>query len=497
MKKIINFRFTYPVIFGLILGILSSLLYFKEKYFAIILTPIIFVCLYTVLFYKNKKCLFIHLGIFALFFIIGYILFFVHASHYLSLELPSGVYGVSGKVTAVKYYDDYSLVTLSNATLDNGYKLSGATVVLSVDSRISLEIGDSINCLAKVEFAHTNFNSLYYLTEKISYVGEVLPQSVEILGNSANLFEKVNLFIKRAIFKNMSASNAGISYALLTGNVSEIDNSTHNLYRFSGVSHIFSVSGLHISFLTHLIYKLTKKINIPQIIKSIFIIAVITFYCGVCSFTISAIRAVIMCSFMLIISSFGKKYDIINSALLSFSLILIIMPQQLFSVGCILSYLSVLGIIILSRPIKTWFKFLPDKISGAISVSLSATLATLPVTLNVFGYFSPLSVLYNLIIVPVVYLVFIALILSVFISIIFTKHFLFAVCERVIKIINEFIVFSTPNKFILKGSMAGFATGTYYLGLITYSDLIFIKSKQKMFITLGLLSLSLLITVIV
>ena len=105
-----------------------------------------------------------------------------------------------------------------------------------------------------------------------------------------------------------------------------------------------------------------------------------------------------MCSFMLLTSAFGKKYDIINSTLLSLSLILIVSPLQLFSVGCLLSYLSLIGIIILVRPIKCWFRFLPNKISTAISVSLSATFATLPVTLNVFGYFSPLSVLYNLII---------------------------------------------------------------------------------------------------
>lgn len=497
MKKVINFRFTYPVIFGLILGILSSLFVFKRQYFAPVFLLVIFICLYSLLFYQNKKCLFVQLGIFAIFFILGYLLLYFHISRYLSLELPSGVYSVSGKVTAIKYYQDYSLVTLSNATLENGYKLTNATVICKIDSRISLEIGNSIKCFASMEYASTDFKNLYYLTERISYTGEAITSSVEILGTNRNLFEKVNYFIKNSIYNNMKGDSASISYALLTGNVSRIEKSTQELYRFSGVSHIFSVSGLHISFLAHLIFKITKKINIPQIIKSIVIIFIITFYCGVCSFTTSAIRAVIMCSFMLLTSAFGKKYDIINSTLLSLSLILIVSPLQLFSVGCLLSYLSLIGIIILVRPIKCWFRFLPNKISTAISVSLSATFATLPVTLNVFGYFSPLSVLYNLLVVPVIYVVFLLLIISVLLSLIISKHILFWVSEKILVLLNKFIAFTTPSKFIIKGSMAGFSTTSYYLGLITYSDLIFIKNKQKLLISIGLFSLSILLVLLI
>ncbi len=495
MRKIINFRFTYPVIFGLIFGILSAYFLITERYFAIILLPIIFICIYFLLFFQGKKSIPVHLSIFALFFILGFSLLYLHISRLLSLELPNGIYCVTGKVTSVRYYDSYSLVTLSNTTLDNGYKLTNATVLVSVDSRISLEIGNRITCLADMEFACSDLSNFYYLTERISFKGVAMPESVEILSTSRNLFENVNYFIKNAIFDNMSYESAGVCYALLTGNVSTINGSTQQTYRLTGVSHIFSVSGLHISFLAHLIYKITKKVNIPQIIKSLFTIGVISFYCGVCSFATSAIRAVIMCSFLLLTSSFGKKYDIINSALLSYAIILIVAPLELFSVGCLLSYSSLLGIIVLARPIKGWFKFLPEKISGAISVSLSATFATLPITLNVFGYFSPLSLLYNLIIVPAVYVVFLMLIIFVLISIIFSKHFLFALCQYVVEVINKFIAFTKPSRFIVKGTMAGFATGTYYLGLIAGSDLIFIKRKNKILLSVGLFALSLLIII--
>lgn len=495
MRKVANFRFVYPVLFGLIFGILSSLFCYREDFVKIGLFLAVFFLAYGLIFSHFKLKLFIHLGVFILFFVIGFLIMYFTIRHYLNLQLPNGVYQVSGKITAVRYYQGKSVLTL-NATLKSGYSLDNAKIHLLVNTT-SLEIGDSIKCFANITFVENDFIDTYYLSERIPCTGEVISGTLEYLGTSRNLFENVNIFIKNAVYENMSADPAGICYALLTGSTSGIDASISQAYRFSGVFHIFSVSGLHISFLAHLIFKLTKKINIPQIIKSIAVILIITFYCGVCSFVACALRSVIMCSFMLLTGCFGKKYDILNSTLLSACVLLIINPFNLLNIGFLLSYLSVIGIICLTRPIARAIKFIPGKIGESIAVSVAATLSTLPVTLNVFGYFSPMSILYNLLIVPIVYVVFLTLIVSVFFSILFSKVFLFAICEKGVLLTNKIVEITTPQRFIVKGSMIRFATVSYYTGIVTYSDLIFINKKPKLIISSILLVTSLVLAIII
>lgn len=496
MRKIANFRFVYPILFGLVFGILSSLFYYRGDYLKIAVFLILFIGVYSFVFSYYKSKLLIQFGVFLIFFIFGFLLMYLTIRHYLALELPNGVYEVSGKVSGVRYYSDKSVLTLTDTTLKSGYSLNNIKMHLTVNTT-SIEVGDKISCYANIQFVKNDFYDTYLLSERIPCTGELVSGSLKRLGSNPNLFQKVSLFIKNSIYSNMEGESAGICYALLTGNTSGISSSVSEAYRFSGVFHIFSVSGLHISFLAHLIFKLTKKINIPQIIKSVFVILIILFYCGVCSFVACALRSVVMCSFMLVAVSLGKKYDILNSTLLSACVLLIINPFNLLNIGFLLSYLSVIGIICLTRPISKTLKFIPKKLREGISVSIAATLSTLPVTLNVFGYFSPMSILYNLIIVPIVYVIFLLLIVSVLLSIIFTKVFLFAICDKGVQLTNKIVEVTTPQNFIIKGSMINFVTLSYYTGLITYSDLIFIKNKKKIIISSILLLVSTVLAIII
>ena len=144
----------------------------------------------------------------------------------------------------------------------------------------------------------------------------------------------------------------------------------------------------------------------------------ILFYAGVCGFTLSSLRAAVMCAVSVCAKLACKKYDGLNSLSIAVIIILIITPTSLFSVGFQLSVCAAGGIIALSKNFAKPFKNkkLPKKLVNAVSVSLSAQVATFPVLLVNFGYVSGAGLLLNVLILPLLSVIFIIIFLCTFIS---------------------------------------------------------------------------------
>ena len=490
MRKIANFRFAYPLVLGVILGVISCKAYFEKDY-TVLIVDLLIISLYAFIFCYDKKILIFSLIAFLIIFTLSTTVYYFYFKHYQSLYLPSeNIYYVYGKVKSVAYYDNCISVKLTNARIEYDYKLINANLQVYVKNG-DLKIGDYIGFYSKIEKAFST-KDVSFLSDGIIYKATTDITQIEFLGNKVNFFEKCNLYIKVLLFKNMSEESGAVAYAMLTGTTSYIPTATKDLYRFSGIAHIFSVSGLHISFVAHFLNRITKRINVKKIYKSVFIIIFLIIYSGICNFTLSSIRAVIMCSVLLLCGSFGGKYDILNSLLISLSLTLFVNPFAIYSVGLQLSYLSVFGIITLANTFKRALKKLPDKIGEAISVSLSASVMTLPVMMEVFGYFSIVSVIYNLIFIPLVTFIFLTLIITIIISLLIKLKFILYLADKAIKGINYVLKLSTPEKYIVKTAGLGIGKYFYYLGIVSFSDLINLSYTKKAIIALIFIVIALL-----
>lgn len=123
-----------------------------------------------------------------------------------------------------------------------------------------------------------------------------------------------------------------------------------------------------------------------------------------------------MCVVLLLASVRGKQYDIINALSFSAILILVLNPFALFSVGFQLSVMAVLFIALLSKPLEKLFsKKMPRAVASALSATLAAQLGTLPIILKFYPEYSVLSILANLIVVPIASLGFEAVIVCLLI----------------------------------------------------------------------------------
>ena len=219
--------------------------------------------------------------------------------------------------------------------------------------------------------------------------------------------------------KNLSAETSGVAYSMLFGEKDAIT-SLYEDFKLSGMAHLLAVSGLHIGFFVALLSVICKLLKLKPKTKFFVIIGVLFIYAWICGFTVSVSRAFIMTTVSMLSLLLAKQYDSLSSLSLAAIIILIFRPFDLFSLGFQLSFSAVLGIILLAKPLSRLFsKFLGQYVGGAVAVTTSATIGTLPIIITIYSRVSSLSLLANLIAVPIASVGYMTLIVFSVISLIF------------------------------------------------------------------------------
>lgn len=181
-----------------------------------------------------------------------------------------------------------------------------------------------------------------------------------------------------------------------------------------GLSHIFCVSGLHISILAAFIMYFLKLIKASRRL-SVFVLANFLFcFAAMVGMTPSVIRACVMVLFANLFVLFHKKAGRLDGLFLAAALILIFSPTAILGLSFILSFSSCLGILLFAKSIKVWIRTKLSWYRGwqlniieLFSVSLAANFASAPFLIFAFGKISIISPFVNLIILPFVPLLFI------------------------------------------------------------------------------------------
>lgn len=219
-----------------------------------------------------------------------------------------------------------------------------------------------------------------------------------------------------------------IAQALVLGGKNNLDEEVKSNFAHTGTLHVLAVSGLHMGIVfllvQFLIGLLKKKIGIGEMAQIGFILCSIWFYALVTGFSPSVQRASCMFTLLSLGELIHGRQNGINSLCASAFIMLSFNPYLIVNVGFQLSYAAVLGIMLIYRPIymlvsfrMVGFKFLwmfLDKAWAVCCVSLSAQLATLPISLFYFGQFPTYFLFSNLFVIPLVFvLVFLAFVLIV------------------------------------------------------------------------------------
>lgn len=238
-----------------------------------------------------------------------------------------------------------------------------------------------------------------------------------IFGYSHELRQQIN---DALLPFNFQKDELSIMNALLLGQRQDISNTIYKSYTNAGAIHILAVSGLHVGIILlvlNLVLKPLKYLKQGRLLKAFLIIVLLWAYAIIAGLSASVIRAVLMFSMVTIGMHLKRPNSIFNTLFGSLFLLVVVKPSFLYDVGFQLSYLAVFSIVIFQPMIYNLidikFKIL-DYPWKLLSVTLSAQIGILPISLYYFHQFPGLFFISNLVIIP-----FLGIILSMGLLVIF------------------------------------------------------------------------------
>ncbi|MCM1364013.1 MAG: ComEC/Rec2 family competence protein [Faecalibacterium sp.] len=293
---------------------------------------------------------------------------------------------------------------------------------------------------------------------------------------------------------SFDSDTAGFLISILLGEKAYIDDSTYSDFKSAGVAHIMAVSGLHLSIWVLFIMNIISKAGLDKRKYALMLICFVLIIMGFTCFSGSVMRAGIMMIVYLCGFVIRKTPDSLNSLGFAAIVVLLINPYSCVNISFLLSFLSTLAIIVLAIPIsekltqkivKPHQGRLIQKISTvviqSISISVSVSLFTFPVTVSVFGCVSTMTVIANLILLPLTMpLILCAGLYVMFYFIPIVSHLLHFAAEILVKISTLAIhaVAAFPySTFAISESALPFVL-TVYFGL-TAIVLICLYNRKK------------------
>ena len=287
-----------------------------------------------------------------------------------------------------------------------------------------------------------NFNYKKYLKSKnINLIMNT--KTIKIIKKN-NIFYKLKNFIIKMIDNRKDSK---YFYTFILGDKSFLENDVYNLYKINGITHLFAISGMHISMLILIFNKLK--------FKNKFIVLFLYIYSFLVMFTPSVLRVTIFYT----LKNIKLFKDFNNSKLLFYTafILILINPFLILDVGFQYSFIITLGLFLI-------------KPKCIISLSIFAFLLSLPITLYNNFEFNLISIFINILIVP-----FVSYILYPFLLLSFIFPFLDSILHILIVILEYSNFLLEKLAFIITtGKMNLIIILIYYVFLI-----LFVKSKNK------------------
>ena len=218
----------------------------------------------------------------------------------------------------------------------------------------------------------------------------------------------VRSYIVYVLHKYMSGNQdvLGIAEALLIGYKEDLDKDLVQAYSNAGVVHIIAISGLHLGLIYVMlawIFLRLPFIKDQKLIKVILILSCLWLFSLLTGASASVLRSAVMFTCIVIGKHFFKQASIYNSLAASAFILLGYNPFFLWDVGFQLSYLAVIGIVVLQKPVESllflnnsWLK----KLWNMLAITIAAQVLTFPICIYYFHQFPNLFFITNMIAVP-------------------------------------------------------------------------------------------------
>ena len=204
------------------------------------------------------------------------------------------------------------------------------------------------------------------------------------------------------IKKFIGAPEVDLSLGYLLGQRRALPRNLLDTLKAVGLTHIIVASGYNLSVLIRLSRRLFKKISrfVALFVGMLLIIA----FMAITGFTPSMARAGLVAGLSLVAWFFGRKFHPIKLLMLVASATLLINPFFIQDLGWLLSFLSFIGVLVVSPLLTAYFYHAtePNFIAATIIETTAAQICCLPLLLFLFGSFSVVSIFANVLILPTI-----------------------------------------------------------------------------------------------
>ena len=386
---------------------------------------------------------------------------------------------------------DKNELTVSDVVTETGKKYCDRLKLYGGDNKYSkredqslpdLKIGNTISFFGTVKSFREpgnpgQFNELsYYRSMGIDarfFVSDlkVIDDSYDMIAMA--LYDIRSLF-RDAFYEVLPEKEAGIITAMVLGEKQGLSDDVKELYQENGIAHILAISGLHISMIGFGLFWILRKTVFALKPAAVVTGMMLFLYGQLTGFPLATRRAFIMTVIYLIGKIIGERFDRLNALAFAAVVELILHPMSLYQSGFLLSYGTVLGIILFVSEFEKirigGDKSIRQALFNIISGSLGVSLVTLPVIVQSYHEVPVFSVVVNALLLPLMSLMLGMSLLGgvIYPLIVICSKFVFGIVYYILQVYNtvcETISFISIHTIII-GHRSMISIIIYYVILV-------------------------------
>ncbi len=282
-------------------------------------------------------------------------------------------------------------------------------------TRSDLSYGDTVSSRFEIDrtFDGESGERAYYLSRGITLSAS--SERVIVTGRDTSLktsVRELNAALSEKLRSEMSLPSGAVADAVILGNRSALPDPVKRDFSRIGISHLIAISGMHVSFITAALGGFLRKLRVGRKIVSVIIILTMIFYMFLTGLSPSVVRAALVCCAASLISLLGVSYDGISALSVCGVGMIVADPYIAVSPAMVLSYTACLGCYAASSLLKKVGLAERDRVRRGVlrklgravlkTVIFTATvvLFTLPVNMIYFDEVSLVSLISNIVFIP-------------------------------------------------------------------------------------------------
>ncbi len=221
---------------------------------------------------------------------------------------------------------------------------------------------------------------------------------------SSSAWQKLQLWylaLCNNLQERMGKEQGALLSGMLLGGSGRLDEETRDVFTANGLAHLLSVSGTHLVMLSGLLLAILSPL--PQPHRSRIVSMLLVLYALLCGLRAPVVRALAMALVLLWCGRGAERGRLLCLVLAG---MLCVRPLWLLDIGFQLSFGAAAGLLCLLPACRRALPgFLPAPVAEGAAVTLAAQLAVVPLEVCYFHQLSLISLVSNIVLVPVLELV--------------------------------------------------------------------------------------------